>query len=78
MKGVLKLREKNIFFESNDHTLSLFLPLSEVEAVDMDLKMISKIFTIESTAGDLPFLDLTEGGVKKFYVSVQKALDSFR
>ena len=42
------------------------------------MKMISKTLTVETTGGNLPFVDLTEGGIKKFYVAVQKTIDSFR
>ena len=78
IKGILKLRETCLFFHSNDGKMSLYLPFNEVETVDMELKMISKTLSIETTSGLLQFLDLTEGGVKKFYVCVSRSLDVFR
>lgn len=39
---------------------------------------MSKILLIETSIGSLSFNDLTEGAVKKFFVSVQRCLDAFR
>lgn len=57
--------------------MTLFIPLNDVEKVDLELSIISQTLTVETPVGVLRFTDVTEGGVKKFYVSVEKAIDNF-
>jgi hypothetical protein len=57
--------------------MTLFIPLNDVEKVDLELSIISKTLIVETSVGILKFTDVTEGGVKKFYVSIEKAIDNF-
>ena len=75
---MLRLRERSLLFEANDLSLNLFMPFGEIENVDMELKIISKTLSVETTVGLLQFADLTEGGIKRFYVTTQKTIDTFR
>jgi hypothetical protein len=42
-----------LLFESNDGNFSLFIPMSDVESTDMELKMMSKVLIVETTTGKL-------------------------
>jgi len=39
--------------------------------------MISNCFLVETIHGNLSFQDETDGGVKKFYATAQRAIDAF-
>ena len=80
IKGVLALKTMALSFEatsSKGDKLSLYVPFIQVEGVDMELRIMSNTFTIETIHGDLTFEEESEGGVKKFYVSAQKAIDLY-
>jgi hypothetical protein len=64
-------------FESTDNAQLFFIPFYKIENIDMEFNIMSKTFEVETVHGNLIFAEESVKDIKRFYVSVQKALDSF-
>ena len=67
----------SIWFSSMNNNYELFIPFDKIDNIDIEMNLISNTFTIETLKGNLEFADNTVGSVKKFFVSVQKAIDFY-
>lgn len=75
-KGVLRLRASSLEFDSIDGSVTLFIPFSKVETVDMLFYLMSQNFKIESVYGEIIFIQ-QESDLKNFYFEVKKAMDAY-